>query len=143
METTIRIDGKDVRFKSTAATPMLYRSKFGRDLFRDLQTIAEAIKGGRADDGSLPPQALLTFEQLAYIMARQAEPDKVPDTPGEWLDGFSVMPFYGLFPVLLDLWSGNMEGLEESKKKAELWIGNLQQLSSSCERSAWASRSAT
>lgn len=143
MEATIKIDGKDVRFKSNAATPMLYRSEFGRDLFRDLQSIAKAMQDGQTGGGALPTQALLTFEHLAYIMAKQAEPDKVPDTPEAWLGGFPIMPFYAIMPMLLDLWSGNMEGLEESKKKAERLIESLQQLSSSCGRSGSGSLSGT
>lgn len=128
METTIKIDGKDVRFKSTAAVPLLYRRKFNRDLFRDIQTVGAAMNGQTAGT-SLPVQAMATFENLAYIMAKHAAPDTVPDTPEEWLDGFSMMPIYAIFPIILDLWSGNMKGLEESKKKAELLIENLQQLS--------------
>lgn len=143
METTIRLDGRDVRFKASAATPLLYRSRFNRDLLRDLRGLAAEMQRGRDADGSLPIQVLETFERMAYIMAKQADPDAVPDSPEEWIDGFSVMPFYGLFPVLLDLWSGNVEGLEESKKKAELWIANLQRLSSSFGRSASASPSET
>lgn len=143
METTIRIDGRDVRFKSSAATPLLYRSRFNRDLLRDLRGLAAEMQRGRDANGSLPIQVLETFERMAYIMAKQADPDAVPGSPEEWIDGFSVMPFYGLFPALLDLWSGNVEGLEESKKKAELWIANLHRLSSSCGRSASASPSET
>lgn len=143
METTIRIDGRDVRFKASAATPLLYRSRFNRDLLRDLRGLAAEMQRGRDADGSLPIQVLETFERMAYIMAKQADPEAVPDSPEEWIDGFSIMPFYGLFPVLLDLWSGNVEGLEESKKKAELLIENLQRLSSSSGRSASASPSET
>lgn len=135
METTIKIDGKDVRFKSTAATPMLYRQRFNRDLLRDIQSLANEINSPKSAGADLSIRALNTFENMAYIMAKQGDPDTVPDTPQEWLDGFSVMPFYGIFPMLLDLWTGNVKGLEESKKKAELWIENLQQLSSSFARS--------
>ena len=143
METTIRIDGRDVRFKASAATPLLYRSRFNRDLLRDLRTLAAKTQRGGDADGSLPVQVLETFERMAYIMAKQAEPDAVPGSPEEWIDEFSALPFYGLFPVLLDLWSGNVEGLEESKKKAELLIENLQRLSSSFGRSGSGSPSET
>ena len=108
---------KDVRFKSTAAVPLLYRRKFNRDLLRDIRAVAEAMSGRDANSTDFPLQALATFENLAYIMAKHAEPDTVPDSPEEWLDGFPIMPVYAIFPVILDLWSGNMEGLEESKKK--------------------------
>lgn len=141
METTIKIDGKDMRFKASAATPMLYRSRFNRDLLRDLQSLAAQMQRGRDADGNLPVQVLETFSRMAYIMAKQADPDTVPDTPEAWLDGIPVLPFYGLFPVLLDLWSGNVEALEESKKKADLWIANLQRLSSFSGRSVLGSPS--
>lgn len=127
METTIRIDGQDVRFKSTAAVPLLYRRQFKRDLFRDIRAVAEAMSRRDASSTDLPIQALATFEDLAYIMAKHAEPDTVPDSPEEWLDGFSMMPVFAVFPVILDLWSGNVDGLEESKKKAEQLIESLRQ----------------
>ncbi len=129
MEATIKIDGKDVRFKATAAVPLLYRRKFNRDLLRDLREVAAAMEGKGATGENLSIQALTTFEQMAYVMAKHAEPDTVPDSPDEWLEGFSIMPVYAIFPVILDLWSGNMQGLEESKKKAEQLIESLQQLS--------------
>lgn len=135
METTIKIDGKDVRFKSTAATPMLYRQKFNRDLLRDIHSLADEINRPKEARDDLSIRALNTFENMAYIMAKQGDPDTVPDSPQEWLDGFSVMPFYGIFPLLMDLWTGNVKGLEESKKKAELWIENLQLLSFCCVQS--------
>lgn len=143
METTIKIDGRDVRFKATAAVPLLYRRRFNRDLLRDLRELAVVMQGEETDGTSLPLQALTTFEQLAYIMAKHAEPDAVPDTPEEWLDGFSMLPIFAIFPVILDLWSGNMEGLEESKKKAERLIESLQQRSSSAVPSSWESPSRT
>jgi len=131
METTIRIDGQDVRFKSTAAVPLLYRRQFNRDLFRDIRIVAAAMSGRDASSTDLPIQALATFENLAYIMAKHAEPDTVPDSTEEWLDGLSMMPVFAVFPVILDLWSGNVDGLEESKKKAEQLIESLRQRFSS------------
>ena len=41
---TILIDGKEVQFKASAAVPRIYRIKFGRDLFVDLQKIAKSVK---------------------------------------------------------------------------------------------------
>ncbi len=143
MEATIKIDGKDVRFKATAAVPLLYRRKFNRDLFRDLQTVSADMQGKDATRSDLPLQALTTFEQMAYIMAKHAEPGTVPDSPEEWLDSFSMLPIFAIFPVILDLWSGNMEGLEESKKKAEQLIESLQQLCSSSVLSSSESPSGT
>ena len=36
MERTIGIDGKQVRFKSTAATPLRYKAQFGKDYFSEI-----------------------------------------------------------------------------------------------------------
>lgn len=36
MEKTILIDGKQVTFKSTAATPLRYKRQFGKDFFADI-----------------------------------------------------------------------------------------------------------
>lgn len=139
----MRIDGRDVRFKATAAVPLLYRRKFNRDLFRDLREVAVAMEEKKATGERLPLQALTAFEQMAYIMAKHAEPDTVPNSPEEWLDGFSMLPIVAIFPVILDLWSGNMEGLEESKKKAEQLIESLQRLSFSSAPSSSESPSET
>ena len=70
MEATVKIDGKDVRFKATAAVPLLYRRRFNRDLLRDLREVAAAVREGR---GGLSLQDLTIFENLAYIMAKHAE----------------------------------------------------------------------
>ena len=51
-EKTLSIGGKDVKMKSSAAIPRLYRIKFKRDVFKDLSKPA-AVPGDRAvDQGS-------------------------------------------------------------------------------------------
>ena len=126
MEATIKIDGKDVRFKATAAVPLLYRRKFNRDLIQDIQTVANAMEGKETTGENLPLQTLTMFEQMAYIMAKHGDPNMKADSPEEWLEGFSTMSIYAVFPVIQALWAGNLERLEESKKKAEQLIGSLQ-----------------
>lgn len=132
METTIKIDGKDVRFKATAAVPMLYRMKFRRDLLQDIQQVAEALKGKETTGENLPLHALTMFECMAYIMAKHADPSMEANSPEEWLEGFSTMSIYAVFPVIEALWAGNMERLEEAKKKlGELTGSSPQQCSCS------------
>ena len=36
MEKTVKIDGKNVRLKSSAAIPRMYRNVFGKDIFKDI-----------------------------------------------------------------------------------------------------------
>ena len=40
----VEIDGREVEFKASAAVPRIYRMKFRRDLFVDLQKIAKSVK---------------------------------------------------------------------------------------------------
>ena len=40
---TIVIDGKECRFKSSAAIPRMYRMKFGRDIFVDMSHLKKQI----------------------------------------------------------------------------------------------------
>lgn len=131
MEATIRIDGKDVRFKATAAVPLLYRQKLKRDLIQDIQEIADALNVKEATGVNLPLNTLTMFESMAYIMAKHAEPTMEASSPEEWLEGFSTMSIYAVFPIIQALWEGNLERLEESKKKAEQLIERLRQPSSS------------
>ena len=46
---TINIDGKEVTFRASAAIPRLYRVKFHRDIYRDLDALQKAMSG--SDDG--------------------------------------------------------------------------------------------
>lgn len=53
---------------------------------------------------------------MAFLMAKHATPSAVPDTVEEWLDGFETFSIYEIFPVIVDLWSANMQTLATSKK---------------------------
>lgn len=126
METTVTIDGKDVRFKATAAVPLMYRRKFKRDLICDILEVAKALEGKEVTGETLPLQALTMFECMAYIMAKHADPAMKANSPEEWLEGFSTMSIYAVFPVIQALWAGNLEGLEEAKKKLGQLTGSSQ-----------------
>lgn len=112
MEKTIRIDGKDVRFKATAATIRMYRQLTGRDMLLDMQKLQQS--GG---EGSMSVEALTVFENVAFVMAKQADPDGVPDTPDEWLDGFEMFSIYTVLPQIVELWHMNELGTSKPKKK--------------------------
>ena len=36
---TIEVDGKEVQFRASAAIPRLYRNKFHRDIYKDLNEL--------------------------------------------------------------------------------------------------------
>ena len=116
MEKTLTIDGKDVKFRATAAVPRLYRIKFRRDIIQDMQAIQAAMKEQEEDGKSLPPEALTMFENVAYIMAKHGDKDAVPNDPDEWLDSFGTFSIYEIFQEIIELWGLNMESTSVAKK---------------------------
>lgn len=146
MERTILIDGREVRFRASASIPRLYRIKFHRDIIQDMATISKALdKSLRAqkaaeaehtkpakpgtdaqqeDAGSevmlkasdIPMEALTMFENVAYLMAKHADPT-VPSSPEEWLDGFEAFSIYKVFPVIYGLWVANLQTKSVPVKK--------------------------
>ena len=116
METTVTIDGREVRFRATAAIPRLYRIKFRRDILQDFQAIQKELEQTGQGGGSLPIQALTMFEDIAYIMAKHADKDAVPADPDEWLESFGTFSIYQIFPVIKALWDCNTEALDVAKK---------------------------
>ena len=138
MERTILIDGKEVRLRASASIPRLYRIKFRRDIIHDLATISKALDKSlrvqkaaaaehaepaksRADAqeetagqevaleaSDIPMEALTMFENVAYLMAKHADPT-VPSSPEEWLDGFETFSIYQVFPVIQEMWEANLQ----------------------------------
>ena len=85
MTKTIEIDGQRVSFRASAAIPRIYRVKFHRDIYKDLAALQKAVANGDQENSSLDLLSLEMFENIAYVMAKHADP-AVPDTPEEWLD---------------------------------------------------------
>ena len=56
------------------------------------------------------------FENIAYIMAKHAHPDQVPDTPDEWLENFNTFSIYQILPQLIELWGLNVQTEVEARK---------------------------
>lgn len=112
----ILIDGQEVPFKASAAVPRLYRARFGRDLFRDLNDLVKAINTNDENNSMLSIDSLEVFENIAFIMARYADPT-IPDNPEAWLDRFETFSIYQVLPAILKLWGINVETDVENKKK--------------------------
>ena len=112
----IEIDGRLVPFKASATVPRLYRLKFGRDIFSDIDKLIEATQDGDAEASALTIESLTIFEDVAYTMAKYAD-DSIPDTTEEWLDGFNVFSIYFILPQIVELWRLNNQTAVESKKK--------------------------
>ena len=116
MEKVIEIDGKEIKFRATAAIPRLYRIKFGRDIMKDMQDIQRAME--KSDKEPIPMKMLEVFENVSYLMAKHATPDMEAKTVEDWLDGFDTFSIYVVFPQLLELWRANNQTLVNAKKKA-------------------------
>ena len=112
----IQIDGKDVVFKASAAIPRIYRLKFHRDIYKDLRDLEKSVGSSSAEESNLDLLSLELFENIAYIMAKHADPTAVPDSPEEWLDEFSTFSIYHVLPEIIELWGLNIQSEVESKK---------------------------
>lgn len=118
----IMVDGIEVPFKASAAVPRLYRLKFGRDIYRDFAALQSAVVESEDEDSdekktsALSIESLEVFENVAYIMAKHADPENVPDNPDDFLEQFNTFSIYEVLPQLIDLWGLNIETQAESKK---------------------------
>ena len=120
IQKNILIDGTEVPFKASAAIPRLYRLKFRRDIYKDFADLQKSASAGDKENSSLDIASLEVFENIAYIMARHADPEHVPDSPDAWLDQFNTFSIYEILPQLIVLWGLNVETQVESKKNIAL-----------------------
>ena len=124
LEETVNISGKEVKFRSSASVPRLYRIKFKRDIFKDLSKLEKSYKDRGGEDGStLEIDDLEIFENVAYIMAFHADPT-IPGTIDEWLEQVEMFSIYQVLPEILELWGTNLVTDVESKKNLARVAGN-------------------
>ena len=116
---TITVDGIEVPFKASAAVPRLYRIKFRRDIYKDFAALQTSVQEGDEEGSNLDIESLEVFENIAYIMAKHADPENVPDNPDKWLEAFNTFSIYEVLPQLIELWGLNVETQAESKKNIE------------------------
>ena len=116
MTKKINIDGKDVMFKASAAIPRFYRLKFHRDIYKDLRDLEKAVDSSSEEQSSLDLFSLEMFENIAFVMAKHADPTAVPDSPEDWLDEFNTFSIYQVLPEIIELWGLNVQSEVESKK---------------------------
>ena len=79
MTKMIEIDEKQVPFKASASIPRIYRIKFHRDIYKDLDALGKAVGNGDEDSSHLDMFSLEMFENITYIMAKHADPT-IPDS---------------------------------------------------------------
>jgi len=112
----ITIDGIEVPFKASAAVPRLYRLKFGRDIYKDFSALQKNVKEDDEENSTLDIESLEVFENIAFVMAKHADPENVPDNPDDFLEQFNTFSIYEILPQLIELWGLNTATQVESKK---------------------------
>ena len=112
----ITIDGIEVPFKASAAVPRLYRLKFRRDIYQDFAALQKSVGENTEESSALDIESLEVFENIAYIMAKHADPENVPDSPDDFLEQFNTFSIYEILPQLIELWGLNTATQIESKK---------------------------
>ena len=127
MERTLNIGGAAMRMRASALIPRLYRFKFGRDLIKDMSQLEKAykkalsVKEGATDeerrDAELSILDLTIFENVAWAMAKNADPN-VPNDPDEWLDSIDgIFSVYEVLPEILELWTDGLNTTSIPAKK--------------------------
>ncbi len=124
MERTLNIGGTEMRMRASALIPRLYRFRFGRDLIKDMSQLEQTYrKAMTAQEDTTDERAefsavdLTIFENVAWCMAKSADPN-VPNDPDEWLDGIDgVFSVYEVLPQILELWTEGLETTSSPRKK--------------------------
>lgn len=138
MRKTIMIGSVECNFKTSAALPRMYRLKFQRDLFNDLNSIDRQIKAQEKHkeemrqialdkgipfdeseyESTLPVNTLTTFENIAFLMHKHGDPTQ-PTEIDEWLDQFETFDIYNVFPEILGMWNDENKQFSTPKKENE------------------------
>lgn len=120
IEKTINAGGVEIKMRASALIPRLYRAKFGRDMVTDLRRLQSNVKEvleDETDEKNLDILDLTIFENVAWIMAKHADP-AVPSDPDEWLESIpGVLSVYECLPEILELWSQNTVTTSVPRKK--------------------------
>lgn len=125
MRKILTISGIECNFKSSAAIPRMYRLKFGRDIFVDMQRLQKQValqekikkESGEDVESSLPINSLEMFENIAFLMHKHGDPSQ-PSEIDEWLEQFETFSIYEILPEILEMW--NLENRQMSNAKKEI-----------------------
>lgn len=102
MEKTLMVGDKEVRFRTSAAIPRIYRDNFGGDIFLELKKVRDGYKKSKKQE--LPMEVLGIVENLAYCMAKHAD-KTIPDDITDWLAEFDNFDVYKIANEIMLLWN--------------------------------------
>lgn len=119
-----KIFGTDHKLKMSAATPRIYRAKFGKDIIVQMDAMYERLsnEGKKKDEEkkddsvSFTPEELEMMENLIFVCNRQAEPEQ-PEDIFEWLTSFEIGAITGTYGTIMKMWEDNLHQTSTSKKK--------------------------
>lgn len=119
-----KIFGTDHKLKMSAATPRIYRAKFGKDIIVQMDAMYERLsnEGKKKDEEkkddsvSFTPEELEMMENLIFVCNRQAEPEQ-PEDIFEWLASFEIGAITGTYGAIMKMWEDNLHQTSTSKKK--------------------------
>ncbi len=107
MEKIIKIDGKDIKFKTTASTLVKYKAQFGRDGLIDLAKLSD--ENGNLNVSNFDTDIIMRF---AWAFAKTANKDIPPFE--DWLDDFD---YYFALDILEEIVELINETLRMNNKK--------------------------
>lgn len=119
MEKTIVIDGKQVRFKSTGATPLRYKAQFQKDFFVEilkLNTLKKLKDGMDLKSEDIEHVDFDVLYNITWVMAKTADPT-IPE-PMDWLDTFGEFPLMDIIPKVQDLIGASLQAKKKSNHPA-------------------------
>ena len=134
MEKVLTIAGQSVGFKAAASLPVRYYNATGRDLFVDLQTLAdgtdqveakpkfwkkkpESSETAAKTDKKKPDEVqyrlnrdwnTMVFYGIAHTMARAYDDSVTPDLE-DWIDSFVSFPIFEVFGELKPLLNASLQ----------------------------------
>lgn len=125
MEKTIHI-GEEISFpaKSTAASLFSYKRNFGRDMMKDIISLASAVPDKKLKDEEIIDIIATdrfdfdVFFRLLWIFAKAGDP-AIPEME-EWLERFDIAPLdfaVEVLPQIQDLMISNVKTTVKPKKK--------------------------
>ena len=107
MEIILKIDNKDVSFKSNGAVAKRYMMQFQRDLLKDIISMGvteiDFKKASEADKVRWMRDNINfdVFFDIAWVFAKAASPE-IPE-PLKWLESFDEFPIIDIIEPLQDL----------------------------------------
>lgn len=86
------------------------------DIYKDLRSLEKSVGNSDEGESSLDTSSLELFENIAFIMAYHADPQKTPHEPDEWLEQLNTFSIYQILPEIINLWGLNVQQQVDSKK---------------------------